>query len=180
MREEARDMKEEPMKKTWLAAALVGAMALSATFAGEKYGKCKEDAQTCLNHMVAKMKDRGWLGIQMDDESGPTNIKITKVIPGSPAEGAGFKEGDVLVSVNGARFADNTEEKCATCDKTKDDWKPGSKVTYVVNRSGVETTLHATLAALPSDVMAQWVGMHMIEHASADTAIARTEEKPKP
>lgn len=162
------------MKKTWLAAALVAAMALSTALAGEKgYGKCKEDAQTCLNHMVASMKDRGWLGIQMDDESGPAGIKVSKVIAGSPAEAAGFQVGDVLVSVNGAKFSENSEEKCVTCDKTKDDWKPGTRVTYVVKRTSGEATLNATLAALPSDVMAQWVGMHMIEHASADAAVVK-------
>ena len=159
------------MKRTWLAAVLAAAMALGAAVAGEKY-KCKEGTQTCLNHMVAKMKDRGWLGIQMDDESGPSNIKITKVIAGSPAEASGFKEGDVLVSVNGARFAENTEEKCVTCDKTKDGWKPGDKVTYVVKRGGADTTLTATLAALPSDVMAQWIGSHLIDHATEEPAVA--------
>jgi len=159
------------MRKTWISAVLVAALSLSAVLAGEKgYGKCKEDVQTCLNHMVAGMKDRGWLGIQMDDEGGP--VKITKVIAGSPAEAAGFQIGDVLVSVNGARFSENTEEKCVTCEKVKDDWKPGSKVTYVVKRTGAEATLRATLAALPSDVMAQMVGMHMMEHAS-DGGVAK-------
>ena len=162
------------MKKTWLAVVLVAAMALSVAVAGEKgYGKCKEDTQTCLNHMVAEMKDRGWLGIQMDDESGPANIKITKVIAGSPAEASGFQVGDVLVSVNGAKFAENTEEKCVTCEKTKENWKPGAHVSYVVKRNGVDTTLNATLAALPSDVMAQWIGMHMMEHATADASVAK-------
>ena len=163
------------MKKTWMAAMLVAVMALGAAIAEEKkgYSKCKEDAQTCLNHMVAEMKDRGWLGIQMDTDAGPSEIKITKVIAGSPAEAAGFQVNDVLVSVNGARFSENTEEKCVTCDKTKDNWKPGTKVSYVVKRGGAETTLNATLAALPSDVMAQWIGMHMMEHATADAAVAK-------
>jgi len=162
------------MKKTWLAVVLVTAMALSAAIAGEKgYGKCKEDTQTCLNHMVAEMKGRGWLGIQMDDEGGPANIKITKVVPGSPAEASGFQVGDVLVSVNGAKFAENTEEKCVTCEKTKETWKPGNKVTYVVKRNGADTTLNATLAALPSDVMAQMIGMHMIDNANPEDAVAK-------
>jgi C-terminal processing protease CtpA/Prc len=160
------------MKKTWLAAALVAAMAVGAAVAGG-YGKCKEDTQTCLNHMVSEMKDRGWLGIQMDEEGGPASIKITKVIAGSPAEAAGFQVGDVLVSVNGAKFSENTEEKCVTCEKTKDSWKPGTKVTYAVKRAGAETTLNATLAALPSDVMAQWIGMHMMEHSKEDAAVAK-------
>ena len=37
----------------------------------------------------------------------PTDIKITKVEPGSPADGK-LKEGDLIVAVGGARFKDNT------------------------------------------------------------------------
>ena len=151
-------------RQSLIALVLVLATALPA-LAGKEYGKCKEDTQTCLNHMAAMTKNRGWLGIEMNDEKGPSAIQVSRVIAGSPAQAAGFQVGDVLVSVNGYKFADNTEAKCATCEATKDHWVPGAKVTYVVKRDGKETTLNATLAALPSDVMAQWVGMHMLEHA---------------
>ena len=167
------------MRRTWLAAVLVAAMALGVAVAEEKqkgrsgYAKCKEDTQTCLNHMVSEMKGRGWLGIQMDTDGGPGEIKVTKVVAGSPAEAAGFQVGDVLVSVNGARFAENTEEKCVTCEKTKDSWKPGTRVSYVVKRAGTEATLSATLAALPSDVMAQMIGMHMMDHSTVDADVAK-------
>jgi C-terminal processing protease CtpA/Prc len=80
--------------------------------------------------MVSHMKNRGWVGIQMDTDEKSHLMKITKVVPGSPAEKAGFHEGDLLVSVNGAKFADNTEEKCVTCEKTKDTFTPGSKVSF--------------------------------------------------
>ena len=157
-------------RSTLVTLALVLALALPAlTLAGE-YGKCKEDTQTCLNHMASYYKTRGWVGIQMDEDEKTHAIKVTKVIPGSPAEASGFQPGDVLVSVNGAKFAENTEEKCATCEKTKDSWTPGSKVTYVVRRGGNDVTLTATLAKLPPDVMAEMVGMHMLEHAQVDVA----------
>jgi C-terminal processing protease CtpA/Prc len=157
-------------------AALVVAAALCVpALAGNKeYGKCTEDTQTCLNHMAAKLKGRGWLGIEMDDSKGMDAIKVTRVVPGSPAQAAGFKEGDLLVSVNGVKFASNSEEKCATCDAMKDKWTPGTKVTYVVARDGKDVTLDATLAVLPPDVMAQWIGMHMIEHAQpVEDAVAK-------
>ncbi len=172
------------MKKIMLVmvATLVLALALPAAAGEKEYGKCKMDTQSCLDAMVAKLKSRGWLGIEMEmvpvkgekaatekgAAEGPMVTRVTRVVPGSPAQAAGFKEKDVLVSVNGAKFADNTEEKCVTCEATKDGWVPGSKVTYVVNRGGVDTTLNATLAALPSDVLAQWVGMHMLEHAKVE------------
>ena len=149
--------------------ALVAALALPvfalAAWAGEKGYKCTDDTQTCLNHMAANLKTRGWLGIEMNDEGGWKSITVTRVITGSPAEAAGFQKGDVLVSVNGVKFASNSEEKCLTCEATKENWKPGSKAQYVVSRNGAEIPLTATLAAIPPDVMAQWIGMHMLEHA---------------
>ena len=136
-----------------------------AAWAGEgSYRKCPEPTQSCLDHMVAKLKGRGWLGIEYDDKDGPKAVKITRVIPGSPADKAGFKAGDVLVSVNGARFADNTEDRCATCEATKKEWTPGHKVRYVIERGSRTLTLQPTLAPLPPDVMAQIIGMHMLEH----------------
>ena len=154
--------------------ALVALVALAAPFAalgaaGKSY-KCSHDTQTCLNLMVAKLKTSGWLGIEYDDSQGTKAFRVTKVVSGSPAESAGFRPGDVLVSVNGTKFADNTEDRCVTCERTKDVWKPGSKIAYVVTRGGSEVRLSATLAALPPDVMAMMIAMHMIEHARPEAA----------
>lgn len=150
----------------WLVlAAVVMALALPAA-AGEKGHKCTMDTQACLNKMVAKMKDRGWVGIEMDKAEDGETLLITRVVPGSPAEAAGFQVGDALLAVNGAMFADNTEEKCVTCEVTKDNWTPGTTVHYVVLRDGRKTEVSPTLAEVPSNVMAAWVGGHMIEHAT--------------
>ena len=157
-----------------VALILAGALGLPALAGNKEYGKCSEDTQTCLNHMAAMLKGRGWLGIEMDDSKGAAAMKVTRVIPGSPAQAAGIKEGDVLVAVNGVKFASNTEEKCATCEAMKDHWTPGTKVTYIISRDRKDITIEATLAVLPPDVMAQWVGMHMIEHAQpVDETVAK-------
>lgn len=133
--------------------------------AGTKDYKCSLDTKRCLDKMVAELSTRGWLGIEYENARGPEFMRITRVVPGSPAESAGFAAGDVLVSINGAKFADNTEDECVTCKQMKGAWKPGAKVDYVVRRGGKEIALSATLAPLPSDVMAMMVGMHMLEHA---------------
>lgn len=135
--------------------------------AGESGYKCPLDTQTCLNQMVAKLKTSGWLGIEYDDSSGRVGMKITRVIPGSPAEAAGFKAGDVLVSLNGARFADDNLEQF---EKARGPWVPGAKLTWVVSRAGKQVELHPTLAALPPDVMAQMIGLHMMGHAQPAAA----------
>jgi predicted metalloprotease with PDZ domain len=159
----------------WMLVALLAALVFLAlvalpVVAGEKGHKCTASAQDCLNKMVQTMKTRGWVGIEMDDSKTDKTVSIKRVVPGSPAEAAGFQVGDVLVSINGAKFADNTEEKCATCEATKENWVPGKKVHYVVSRYGREVQVEPTLASVPSDVMAQWIGSHMIEHAEVQVA----------
>jgi len=152
-----------PIRTLWLALVLAGF--LGSLVASESYKKCPLDTQTCLDQMVSKMKGRGWLGIEYDTESD----LVQRVVPGSPAEAAGFKVGDVMVSVAGVKFSANTEAKCVTCDALKDKWKPGSKIAYVVKRKGKTLKLNPQLAALPPDVMAQMIGMHMIDHAQPET-----------
>jgi len=137
--------------------------------ASESYKKCPLDTQTCLDQMVSHLKGRGWLGIEFDMDSS----LVQRVVPGSPAEAAGFKVGDVMISVAGAKFAANTEAKCVTCEATKNLWKPGKRISYVVKRKGKTVKLEPTLATLPSDVMAQMIGMHMIEHAQPEAPDAR-------
>ena len=152
-----------------LAVAAIAAAALSA-YAGGKGYKCTEGTQACLDHMVAKLQGRGWVGIELDDSKGMNQMAVTRVVSGSPAEAAGLKAGDVLVSVNGVRFADNTEEKCVTCDATAANWKPGAKVQYVVRRQGTDVSLDLTLGEMPREVRAQMIGMHMMEHAQTKVA----------
>jgi predicted metalloprotease with PDZ domain len=154
--------------------ALIVAILLPGAFASESYKKCPLDTQTCLDQMVSKMKGRGWLGIEFDWDS----ALVQRVVPGSPAEASGFKVGDVLVSVAGAKFAANTEAKCVTCDAVKDRWKPGERIAYVVKRKGKTVKLNPTLAPLPSDVMAQMIGMHMIEHAQPEPATPKKASAP--
>jgi hypothetical protein len=43
--------------------------------------------------------------------------------------------------------------------------KPGNTVTYTVERNGSPRDLTVVLAKVPEDVLAQWVGAHMLEHA---------------
>ena len=149
----------------WLVlAAVVLVLALPAV-AGEKHYECTMETQACLDKMVTKMASRGWVGIEMDKGEDGKTLVITRVVPGSPAEAAGFQVDDTLLAVNGARFADNTEETCGTCEATKENWSPGTTVNYVVERKGRKAKVNPTLAKIPSDVMAAWIGGHMVEHA---------------
>ena len=140
---------------TWLAVALFLVSAAVQAFAG-KGEKCTADAQTCLNHF-SSYKEKGWHGIKA--EANDKGEKVVKsVAAGSPAERAGFKVGDVLVSLNGAKMSDKEAVK-----KAKGEWKVGSQVTYNVLRGKTEQPISVTLAPMPEEVYAEMVGQHMIE-----------------
>jgi C-terminal processing protease CtpA/Prc len=134
-------------------AALVLALSVPAwAGSGEK---CTASAQECLDKMAAK-KDKGWAGFNVDkSENGAMVVK--SVVPGGPADKAGFKAGDVLVALNGASYSDYEAVK-----KAKGTWATGSKITYTVKRADAEKTLAVTLAPLPAEVYAQMVGEHMV------------------
>jgi predicted metalloprotease with PDZ domain len=130
-------------------------------------GKCTADTQTCLNMMAEKLAHKGWIGVELDsdEETGALTIKV--VIEDSPAEAAGFESGDELVAVNGVVFADADEEQM------KEAWSemiPGKTVTCTIGRNGQQEEVDVTLAKLPEDVMAKWIGRHMLEHATMATA----------
>ena len=135
--------------------------------AGGAHKKCPYTTQQCLDHMAAKMKDSGWVGIEMDVDENTHVMTIKRVVPGSPAEAAGIQVGDVLYALNGVPFSEDNEEKL---QKVRKDWKPGQKVTYTLKRNGLDREVNLTLAPMPADVLAAWIGSHMLEHVSAEVA----------
>jgi predicted metalloprotease with PDZ domain len=155
-------------------AALLPAMALAiapVVLAGGDHYKCTKPTQDCLNEMAASMKNSGWIGIELDKNDDGAMV-IKKVIAGSPAEQAGFKEGDLVLALNGIRFGD--ESNMEALKAAKKAMAPGKQVTYTVQRAGMEKKLTATLAPVPQDVLAQWIGNHMLSHAT-NTAIAQNQ-----
>lgn len=139
---------------------LAAAVATSAV-AGEK---CTEATQTCLNHFAAEQGTKGWLGIEKE-KTADGMVKVTKVVAGSPAEKAGFKAGDLLVSINGMKLGSD-ELKAAY----KNYSQAGSSVKYTVVRDGKNQELQATLVKMPEENFAQMLGSHMLEHATLQSA----------
>jgi C-terminal processing protease CtpA/Prc len=137
----------------------------SVVAAGKK--GCEGSTQDCLNAMAAKLQKKGWVGIEYDKDEVAHTMTVTRVVPDSPAEAAGFREGDVLLAVNGVSLNDERKEKL---HQMKVKMVPGSEITYTVKRAGQKKDLDVTLAKVPEDVMAQWVGAHMLEHATVAVA----------
>ncbi len=155
------------MKRSWILLA-VAALVLSVVpvVAGGDYSKCDASTQDCLDEMAANLQKKGWMGIKMD-ETDDGRHRVTEVIADSPAMKAGFKAGDILVAMDGIWFAEENEEKVMKARKAQ---HPGSKVTYTVERYGKNTELKVKLAKVPQDVLAQWIGGHMLQHADGEIA----------
>ena len=146
--------------------AIVLVATMPALFAGH-YGKCTETTQNCLDHMAAKMKTSGWVGIELEKNDETGILTVTKVVPGSPAEAAGILPGDGLYALNGITINDENEE---ALKKAKKNWQPGQTVNYTVKRNGQERPISVTLGTMPADVLARFIGQHMLEHASNELA----------
>ena len=77
-----------------LTVVIVVAMVMPAV-AGEGH-KCTASTQDCLNKMANSMNNRGWVGLEIDNDGGMDKMVVTKVVEGSPAEAAGFRTGVAL------------------------------------------------------------------------------------
>jgi predicted metalloprotease with PDZ domain len=127
---------------------------------------CTEpDAQTCLNHMAAK-RTHGWLGLDFD-RSDPAAIKVEAVTPYSPASRAGFRKGDVLLSLNGASLQD--EE---ALQRAKGPWLPGQSISFNIRRGEIQKQINVTLGRYSDKTFVAMLGRHMLEyHATAASTV---------
>lgn len=153
------------MKRTTLHPALAVALALgfgaTTAFAGGE--KCAaQHTQADYSKMAEKMAKKGYLGIETE-KNAAGGYAVTSIVAGSPAERAGFQVGDVLVAINGTKLGEENKEAVA---KVKSTLGPGSNVAYTVQRAGADRTVNATLTEVPREVLAQWVGEHVLEHTT--------------
>lgn len=124
--------------------------------------KCPYSTQECLNFMAARLKASGWIGIEYDPDKGN---EISRVIPGSPAEKAGLVPGDRLFALNGVEIRKENQQEL---EKVRKGWAPGQTVRYTVTHDGLSRQVDIVLAAWPADVLARYIGEHMLQHAEAD------------
>ena len=84
------------------------------------------------------------LGLSSDD-----GVLVNQVFPNTPAAEAGFRDGDVLLKVDGANVQDVDKTRLQVSSK-----RPGDQLPVVVQRDGKEISLNVTIGRLPSDGIA--------------------------
>src|SRR5262245_61415863 len=89
------------------------------------------------NDIVFRMDGprRAVLGVQIDPESGKEGARVRSVSPGGPADEAGLKDGDVIVSLDGKSIA-GSERSGPVLIQQMRDVKPDQKVKVRVVRAG--------------------------------------------
>ena len=123
------------------------------------HAKCNMSKEECAKYMAAARK-AGWLGVEYDKSESGT-LSVTKIVPGSPAEKAGFQVGDVLVALNGVDINDHEKVMAA-----KKNLLPGSTATYTIKRDGWDKQLTAKLGTMPDAVYQAMYDEHMKEHVA--------------
>ena len=118
-------------------------------------------ATTIKDQLVTKGKVvRGYMGVRIQEltkalaESlniqNTEGVLVADVSPGSPADKAGLKRGDVVVSVNGSPVQDPGHLRNLIAMNA-----PGSKVTLQILRDAKKQNLTATLGELPREAAVQ-------------------------
>lgn len=154
----------------FLVVALVAVLADRAVAGeGKECGgkdKAAKVSTASADQKAAELAARGWLGLATaKDEAGV--VAVEAVEPGSPAEAAGFRAGDVLVAMNGVAL---TAENKEALKKAKSGLGVGKQVTYTVRRGAETRQIAATLAPVPAEVLARW----MAKEPARPTAVAST------
>jgi S1-C subfamily serine protease len=145
-----------------LAAAAVVVLLAAPAFAGGE--KCNEQhAQADYQTMAEKWSKKPYLGVETE-KNAQGFYAVTAVKAGSPGEKAGLRTGDVLVALNGVKMTEANKEALKAA---KAGLAPGKQATYTIERGGREQKITATYGEVPREVLAQWLGEHVLEHSSA-------------
>ncbi|MHB8897535.1 MAG: PDZ domain-containing protein [Thermoguttaceae bacterium] len=87
-------------------------------------------------------KNPAALGVAIAEVEGRPGLHVVEVVPGSPAEAAGIRAGDFLLSIDGTDLTGASQMIELTRQK-----KEGARVQIKLRRGGEEQTLEASLGA---------------------------------
>jgi serine protease Do len=104
----------------------------------------------------------------------PTGVVVVQVEKGSPAERAGIRQGDVILSFNGKAVEDPAELPRAVAAA-----KPGGKATVEVWRNGKRERLNVTVGESPNESVASAAGKPSAKLAANALGLSLSELPPE-
>jgi C-terminal processing protease CtpA/Prc len=158
------------MKRTFLLIGLAVLLAAAPAICGE-HKKCTASAQDCLDHMVAKLTQRGLIGVDGDWDDEAKGYVIEEFMEESNAPAAGIEAGDMLVAINGIPLSDKDATEADVPNR-----KPGDEVAITILREGVKHEMKLVMIAMTEEVIAEKVGHHMLAHANLEPAKGEEEK----
>jgi S1-C subfamily serine protease len=91
---------------------------------------------------------RGFLGVQLGDDAENERCIIQDVVPGTPADKAGVKPGDILLKLGPLEI-----KSAANVMEAMPNNPPGKPLTLLVRREGKERTIELKPAAVPFELL---------------------------
>ena len=120
--------------------------------------RCPLALGECMAQFGA-MRERPWLGVEIERDSVTGVRTVHAVVPGSPADKAGVKPGDTLLKLGGVDPASWFAGKAGW----KSGWKDGDAVAITVGRAGHDRSLPMPLVHISEETLAQIIGVHILE-----------------
>ncbi len=129
---------------------------------------CTRDTKECAQMLRSEYAKKGWLGAELQWNEGAPGPTVTAVVPGSPADEAGFRAGDVLTSMSGISFA--PEQRAVLKEFKANAYKAGKTIRYTAQRGGEIVRLNPKLVKMPSGELDRMFAMHVTAHHPSEVA----------
>ena len=97
---------------------------------------------------------RGFLGVELGEESELDGAVVKNVVAGSPAEDAGFLANDLIIKVGKTKISSINQARLAISQK-----EPGTQIPITVLRNGKQLALNVTLDLLGSKLLIPGVSL---------------------
>ena len=161
---------------------VIGINSIAITDSGQSHGMnlaIPSDLAWPIVKQLAQKKpvSRGYVGIQIGDNvsatwakylgmSGPRGVIIDSVLPNTPAQSSGLKDGDVILSINGVPVSHHQQARALIGvvlpgkSLTMSLWR--GKKNHPVREEGREMEVKITVAQLPLDVDSRPYGSQVL------------------